>query len=311
MADPLLIDTDPGCDDALAILLALERPEIDVAGLTTVFGNTTAERTTRNARAILELFGRTDVPVAAGATEPFLVELDTAEHIHGEGGIRGPLPEPTAATEPVDIHAAQFIVEQARKHDGELRLAAVGRLTNVALAIALEPELPEMLSDVLIMGGSAFVPGNVTPLASANFHGDPHAARKVLRDTDPTVVGVDVTEEATLPADWIDSVPREGARGECIYQWLTYYAEEDLTRYGIETAAIHDALAIAAVADSSVIDTERYYMEVEADDGLARGALACDVQGVTGKEPNGSFAVEADVERYRRMMRDAVGSALM
>ncbi len=310
MTDPLLIDTDPGCDDALALLLALERPEIDLVGLTTVFGNTTTEGTTRNARAILELFDRTDVPVAAGAAEPLLVELDTAEHIHGEGGIRGPLPEPTAATAPVDVHAAQFIVEQARKHDGDLRLAAVGRLTNVALALALEPDLPELLSEVLVMGGSAFVPGNITPLASANFHGDPHAARKVIRDTDPTVVGVDVTEDATLPADWIDSIPRESARGECVHAWCTYYAEEDLARYGIETAAIHDALAVAAVADPSVIDTERYHMEVGADEGLARGALACDAQGVTGEEPNGAFAVEADLERYREMMRRAVAGAL-
>ncbi|WP_459191088.1 nucleoside hydrolase [Halosimplex sp. J119] len=299
MTTPLLIDTDPGCDDAIAILLALEHSELEVVGLSTVFGNAPTDATTRNARSVLELFDRTEVPVAAGADEPLLVPLDTAEHIHGPGGIRGDVPEPTEATAPVDAHAAQFIVDQARHHEGELTLAAVGRLTNVALALALEPDLPDLLDEMVIMGGSAFVGGNVTPLASANFYGDPHAARRVVRDTEPAIVPLDATRYSTLPADWIESLSRGDPRSDAVYEWTTYYSEDDLDRYGIETAAIHDALAIAGLVDEDVLDFDPHYVEVGADDGLAQGALACDIQETTGNDPNASVALDADGDLYR------------
>jgi len=310
MAQPLLIDTDPGCDDALAILLALEHDDLDVVGLTTIFGNSTTEATTRNARSILELLDRTDVPVAEGCSEPFLVPLDTAEHIHGEGGVKGELPAPTSATSPVDAHAAQFIVDVAREYEGELTLATIGRLTNVALALALEPDLPSMLDEVYIMGGSVFTAGNMTPLASANLYGDPHAARKAVEETHPTIVGLDVTQHSTLPAEWIESIPRDTALGESIYQWVTYYSQDVLDRYDIETAAIHDAMAIAALVDDSVLETEPYYVEVGSDAGPAQGALICDARNTQNEPPNGNVALEADVERYRQIVIDAVERTL-
>jgi purine nucleosidase len=310
MVTNVLLDTDPGCDDALALVLALEHPDLNVVGITSVFGNSTTASTTRNARSVLELFDRTDVPVAKGASQPLLVELDTAEHIHGSGGIRGDLPDPSSATQPVDAHAAQFIVEQARRHEGDLTLLAVGRLTNVALALALEPDLPDLVSETVVMGGSAFLPGNTTPLASANFYGDPHAARRVVRDTDPTIVPLDATQHSSLPAAWIDDLPRDGPRGEALYQWATYYSQETLDTYGIETAAIHDALAVAAVVDPDVVDTERYYVEVGADEGLAQGAMVCDSKGTTGNDPNATVALDTDVERYQRIATDTLDRAV-
>ena len=309
MVKDVVIDTDPGCDDALALVFALEHPELHVVGITSVFGNSTTPSTTHNARSILELFGRTDVPVAAGAVEPLLVDLDTAEHIHGPGGIRGDLPDPTPATEPVDDHAAAFIGQKAREYD-DLTLVALGRLTNVALALALEPALPDLLAETVIMGGSAYLPGNTTPLAGANFHGDPHAARRAVRDTDPTIVPVDATQYSTLPAAWIESVPRESPRGDAVYEWATYYSEDDLDRYGIETAAIHDALAVASLVDPAVIDTERHYVEVGADAGLGQGALVVDGQRTTGNEPNASVALDADPERYRDLLTSVLDAAI-
>ncbi|MFC4986517.1 nucleoside hydrolase [Saliphagus infecundisoli] len=306
MTRPLLIDTDPGCDDALALALALEDPTLEVVGLTTVHGNTTVEATTHNARALLEVLGRTDVPIAAGADRPLLADLETAEHIHGEGGIRGELPEPTSETELEGVHAARRIVEAARRHEGELALAAIGPLTNVALALALEPRLPELLDDLLVMGGAAFVPGNVTPLAEANFHSDPEAARRVVRDAEPTVVGLDVTRRATLPADWINSLSREIPLARSLRAWLTYYDEDVLERYGMETAAIHDALVIAGLVDGRVLETEPHHMEVGTDSELDRGALVCDPYGVTGGGPNGRVAVDADIDRYRELMTETV-----
>lgn len=309
MATPLLIDTDPGCDDAIAICLALQHPDLDVVGLTTVHGNAPTAATTRNARGILELFDRTDVPVARGCDVPLLVPLDTAEAIHGDGGIRGPLPEPSPATEPVDVHAAQYIVESARAHGGDLTLAAIGRLTNVALALALEPELPDLLDELVVLGGAAFVPGNITPTASANFYCDPHAARRVVRDTSPTIIGLDVTPQATLPAEWIDSIPRDGARGESIYEWFTYYSPTVLERYDIETAAIHDALAVLSLVDD-VVDTEACFMEVVSEAGPTQGALICDVRRTTENPPNGSIALGADGDRFRELVMDLVGRTL-
>lgn len=306
MTCPLLIDTDPGCDDALALALALEDPTLEVVGLTTVHGNTTVEATTYNARAILEALGRTDVPISAGADQPLIAGLETAEHIHGEGGIRGELPEPTSETEPEGAHAARRIVETVRRHEGELALAAIGPLTNVALALAMEPRLPEMLDELVVMGGAAFVPGNVTPLAEANFRSDPEAARRVVRDADPTLVGLDVTRRATLPADWIEGLPRATPLARSLRAWLTYYGNDVLERYGLETAAIHDALVIAGLLDERVIETESHHMQVGTDSELDRGALVCDPYGVTGGEPNGRVAVDADIERYRELMMDAV-----
>lgn len=310
MVTDVLLDTDPGCDDALAIVLALEHPDLNVVGITSVFGNSTTAATTYNARSVLELFDRTDVPVAAGAAEPLLVDLDTAEHIHGPGGIRGDLPDPTPATDPVDTHGAQFIADKAHEHEGELTLVALGRLTNVALALSLEPALPDLLEETFIMGGSAFMPGNTTPLAGANFHGDPHAARRAVRDTDPTIVPVDATQYSTLPAEWIDGVPREGPRGDAVFEWATYYSDDDLDRYGIETAAIHDALAVAAVIDGGVVDTERHYVEVGADAGLGQGALVVDGQQTTGNDTNAAVALDADAERYHELVTGVYDQAI-
>ena len=302
MSRPVLIDADPGCDDAVAILLALERPELDVVGIATAHGNATVADATANARGILELVDRTGVPIAKGADRPLNVALETAEHIHGEGGIRGPLPEPTPATEPADAHAAQFIVERARAHEGELVLAAVAPLTNVALAHALEPELPDLLDELIVMGGAAFAQGNVTPLAEANFHSDPHAAARVVRDFDPTLVGLDVTTRATLPPDRLEALSGDEPLERSIREWLTYYDRTQRERYGIDAAALHDAVPIAALVDPDVLETESYPLRVGTDGDLARGALVADAHRVTGEPATGTVAVDADYERFRELL---------
>ncbi len=306
MTRPVLIDADPGCDDALAILLALEHPDLEVVGISTVHGNAPVDETTENARAILELLERTDVPVARGADRPLLVDLETAEHIHGESGIEGDLPTPGPETRPVDAHAAQFIVEQAREHAGDLVLAGIGPLTNVALAHALEPDLPALLADVVVMGGAGFGQGNVTPLAEANVHSDPHAAARVVDACEPTIAGLDVTREATLAPDRLDGLTRASPLGRSIHAWLTYYDDDRLERYGIESAALHDALVVAAIADPTVLETDRYPATVGTESGVARGALVPDATGVTGDEPNVRLAVDADGDRFRDLLGGAI-----
>lgn len=297
----LLIDTDPGCDDALALLLALES-DLDVVGLTTVAGNAPIESTTRNTLSLLD-FLDSDLPVARGADRPLVKRQDTAEFIHGEGGLKGDLSIPTR--EPVDVSAAKFIVEKARE-DGNLTIAAIGPLTNLALALGIEPDLPRYLDEVLVMGGAVYAPGNRTPAAEANLHADPDAASRVLQSLDPTFVGLGVTIRATIDPATLD-LP--GRRSEVIEEWLTYYPDEVKERYGIDHSPIHDAAVIAGLTDG-VLAIEGRALEIDTRDGPCRGALVSDEYGVTEEPENGRVATDIDVERFRETMRRAIESAV-
>jgi inosine-uridine nucleoside N-ribohydrolase len=298
----LLIDTDPGCDDALAILLALES-DLDVVGLTTVAGNAPVKDTTNNALAILEFFDY-EVPVARGANRPLVKQQDTAEFIHGEGGIQGELPDPTSRT--VNNSAAEFIVERARDH-GELTIAAIGPLTNLALALSIDPDLPEFLDQVLIMGGAVAHAGNRTPAAEANLHADPDAANRVLQSTDPTFVSLDVTSRAILQPDQLGL--SETARDETVREWLTYYPEEVRKRFDYDGTPVHDAAVIAQLTDS-VLTTEEYYLQIKTDNGLSRGALIADKFDVAGEPANASLATNIDEQRFCDALAGAIESAV-
>lgn len=297
----LLIDTDPGCDDALAITLALES-DLDVVGLTTVAGNSSVENTTENALSILDFLDR-ELPVARGADRPLVKRQDTAEFIHGEGGLRGGLP--SASREPIDTSAAEFIVERARE-DGDLTVAAIGPLTNVALALAIDPDLPEYLADLVVMGGAVRAPGNRTPAAEANLHADPDAASRVLQSADPTFVGLGVTTLTTVDPTTLDL---SGSRGEAVREWLTYYPVELKERYGIEHSPVHDAAVIAHLA-AGVLTTEERALEIDTSEGPCRGALVADEYGVTGEAKNGRIATGIDEERFRELLASAIESAL-
>ena len=306
MSTPLLIDADPGCDDAVALALATSHPAVDLRAITTTHGNSTVANTTENARGLVELFGVDGVPVARGASDPLLVARSTAEHIHGPGGIRGDLPPVSDTPATVGTHAAQFIVEQARAHDGDLSVAAVGPLTNVALAVAIEPALPDLIDDLVVMGGTVSAHGNVTPLAEANFHSDPHAARKVIAECEPTVVGLDATLQATLTPEWIDALDRDTDRSRLLAEWVTYYDDDALARYDLDAAPIHDAAAVAHLLDDQVLETTPCHMTIGTDSSLDRGALACDLHGVTDEQANGAVALDLDVAAFRSLLTETL-----
>lgn len=303
MSTPVLLDVDPGCDDAVMLAMALGHDAIEVVGITTVAGNSTIENTTRNALAILELAGRSEVPVSRGCGRPLEDELKTAEWVHGPNGLRGELPDPE--TGPIETHAAEFIIEQAREFGGELTICAVGPLTNLAVAIALEPALPDMVSDIYLMGGAALTAGNVTPMAEANFHNDPAAASRVLQDASPWMVGLDVTNRATLPSSTMDTLAGDTGEAGVVADWLDYPPE--VLAFYDEGPAIHDAVVIAHLV-GDVLGFRAFYLEVDTSGGPSHGAVVCDRYQVLGEEPNAAVALEIDVERFREVVVESIGA---
>lgn len=290
-------DTDPGCDDAVMLAMALGAEEIDVVGISTVYGNSTVDNTTQNALSILELRGD-DVPVARGCHRPLVDDPTTAEEIHGEAGIRGDLPAPSS--EPIQTHGAEFLVEQAYEYGSELVIAAVGPLTNLATALALEPDLPDLVGEIYLMGGSISGLGNVTPAAEANVYNDPAAASRVFQEADPKMVGLDVTNHATVTEERINEYRRRGGVHETIGAWLDYRegAAKELTG----GAAVHDAAVVADLVDSDVLTFERVHAAVDTAGGPAHGSVVADQARVTDKADNCAAAVDIDVDRFRELL---------
>ena len=308
MAEPLILDCDPGIDDAVALLLALASPEVDLLAVTTVAGNVPLERTTANGLRILELAGRGDVPLAAGAPRPLIhVRAAGSEEVHGETGLDGSgLPASTLA--PVREHAVDLIARLALERPGEVTLVAVGPLTNVALLAALRPEAFAALRRVVAMGGSA-TGGNMSPYAEFNVWFDPEAAERVLQaGQDVTLVGLDVTRQALLRADDIDAIEALPKIGPAVAGMLRYYMRKHVDWYGEEVVYQHDSLAVAHVLDPGILGVVRCHVEVDTGTGPARGATLVDALGVFGGTPNAHWAETVDVERFRALLLGRLAS---
>src|SRR6266540_4585516 len=249
MAISILLDCDPGHDDAIALLLALASPELELLGVTTVAGNQTLEKTTANAIRVLEFAGRPEIPVAAGADRPLVREPVVAANVHGETGLDGPdLPPPQAS--PVEQHAVDFLAEKIREHDGAVTLVPTGPLTNVALLLALHPDArPER---IVLMGG-AIAEGNVTPAAEFNIWADPEAAARVFASgIDVTMVGLDVTHKALFSTAHIGRLA--GRAGEMVTELLRFYDRFHREVYGFDGSPIHDAVAVAQVMRPNLVE---------------------------------------------------------
>jgi inosine-uridine nucleoside N-ribohydrolase len=291
---PVLLDCDPGHDDAIALLLALGSDELDLRGVTTVAGNQTLEKTTANAIRVLELAGRGEIPVAAGAGRPLVREPRVAADVHGETGLDGPdLPPPQA--EPSPQHAVDFLAERI---DGAT-LVATGPLTNVALLLARHPEAkPER---IVLMGG-AIAEGNVTPAAEFNIWADPEAAQRVFASgLDVTMVGLDVTHRALVRPEQL----REAGRiGEVVAELLEFYGGFHRTVYGWDGSPIHDAVAVAHVIDPGLLEVERLNVRIDTESELCRGRTVVDLWRRTGLEPTVNVAVGIDAERFVHLLQE-------
>jgi purine nucleosidase/pyrimidine-specific ribonucleoside hydrolase len=299
---PVLIDSDPGQDDAIALLLALASPELELLGVTTVAGNQTLEKTTANALKVLELAGRHDVPVAAGAERPLVRDLVVAADAHGETGLDGPdLPPPRGR--PVAQHAVDFLAERLLAADRPLTLVPLGPLTNVALLLARHPEAARRLDRIVLMGG-AIAEGNMTPSAEFNVWVDPEAASRVFASgLDVTMIGLDVTNQAVLTAEHADRLRRTGRVGAAVAGMLDFYGDFYREAYDFGGCPIHDAVAVAHLLRSGLVETVERHVAVELGSGLCRGRTVVDMRRRTpAPEPNARVAVDIDVEEFRELL---------
>ncbi|MBP0618034.1 nucleoside hydrolase [Jiella mangrovi] len=305
----VIFDTDPGQDDAVAILTALASPELDVLGICTVAGNIPLDLTTKNALKLIELAGRTDVPVHAGCDRPLGRALVTAEHVHGETGLDGPdLPEP--ATGPGAGHATDFLIETVRAREpGTVTLMALGPLTNVALAFAKAPDIVSRLAGLVLMGGGCFEGGNITPAAEFNIYVDPEAAAMVFRSgVAITVLPLDVTHQMRSTKQRIDAFRALGNKaGEAVAAMLSFSERFDVEKYQSEGAPLHDPCVTAFVLDPSIFEGRQINVEIETGSALARGMTVADYWGVTDRPKNAFWVRSGDSDRFYQLLTERIG----
>jgi inosine-uridine nucleoside N-ribohydrolase len=299
----ILLDCDPGHDDAIALMLALASPELELLGVTTVAGNQTLDKTTANAIRVLEFVGRGDAPVAAGADRPLVRPQYVASYVHGETGLDGP-DLPAAQAEPLDRHAVDFLADKIREHDGGVTLVPTGPLTNVALLLALHPDArPER---IVLMGG-AIAEGNVTPAAEFNIWADPEAAARVFAGgLDVTMVGLDVTHKALFTSAHVGRLA--GRVGRMVAELLEFYGHFHKEVYGFDGSPIHDAVAVAHVIRDDLVKTEHLNTEIDVESELCRGRTVVDVWRRSGREPNSHVAVDIDADGFLDLLIERLNS---
>jgi len=306
----IILDTDPGIDDALALFLALASPEVTLEAITTVSGNVGVEQTTRNALTLLTLANHTTIPVAAGSAQPLVRVLVDAAHVHGNNGLGNVrLPEPTCAA--VEQHAVDLIIEKIMSNPGEITLVPIGPLTNIALAVRREPRIAQRVRDVVIMGGALRVPGNVTPTAEFNIFADPHAAHVVFHAGWPLrLVSLDATSQVALEPQQIEALAaRSGKVTTAIKDMLHYYFTVFGPKHGSTAFHMHDPLCLAAAFQPDLITWESAYVDVELAGTLTLGETVAYSQSASDHAPNMLFSTGVDGPRFTKMFLERIGSA--
>jgi pyrimidine-specific ribonucleoside hydrolase len=305
MPKPIIIDCDPGHDDAIAMLLAFAKPElVKVLAVTIVAGNQTLEKTVLNALKVLSFAG-IQCEVAAGYDRPLIRELEIAPEVHGETGLDGPeLPGPTFAASPK--HAVQTIIDHVRASSEKVTLVATGPLTNVAAALIGAPDIKQNLERIVLMGGAARL-GNWTPAAEFNILVDPEASSAVFQSGVPvTMVGLDVTHEAQVMWPEVEMLLNSGRKvGVMVGELLDFFGKFHATM-GFEGMPLHDPLAMAVVLDPTIVETQHLPVRIETQGRYTTGRTVVDFYGVTGDPPNVDVALKVDRDRFVNMVMDAV-----
>ena len=309
MTRKIIIDTDPGQDDAFAILLALASPELDVLGVTAVAGNVPLTFTEKNSRIICELAGKTQTRVYAGCDRPMKRKLVTAEYVHGQTGLNGPqLADPTMALQPE--HAVDFIIETLRREPAHtVTLCPLGPLTNIATAFERAPDIVGRVQQIVLMGGAYFEVGNITPAAEFNIYVDPEAAEIVFKSGVPLVVmPLDVTHKALTNRARVEAFRALGTEpGRMVAEWTDFFERFDMAKYGSEGAPLHDPCVIAYLIRPDLFAGRHINVEIETGSDLTLGMTVADWWGVTGRPANALFVGSVDADGFFDLLTERIG----
>ena len=303
----IIIDTDPGQDDAVAILLALASPEeIEVLGITAVAGNVPLNLTKKNARIVCELAQKTEIKVFAGCDTPMKRPLVTAEHVHGKTGLDGPtLPDPQMPLQ--KQHAVDFIIETVRNNEaGTITLCPLGPLTNIATAIEKAPDIKEKVQEIVLMGGAYFEVGNITPTAEFNIYVDPEAAEIVFQSNIKiTVLPLDVTHKALVTKDRNDAFRALNSPvGKAVAEMTDFFERFDKEKYGSDGAPLHDPCVIAYILSPDLFSGRHINVEVETQSELTLGMTVADWWKVSGRPPNAYFIGDLDADGFFSLLTE-------
>ena len=305
----IIIDTDPGQDDAVAILLALASSEdIDVLAITAVAGNVPLHLTQKNARIVCELAGKPETLVFSGCHEPIARPLVTAEHVHGKTGLDGPvMDEPTMALQAQ--HAVDYIIDTLRAEPANtVTLCVLGPLTNIATAFRRAPDVIERVQEIVLMGGAYFEVGNITPTAEFNIYVDPEAAKIVFASGVPIVMmPLDVTHKALTTAPRIDAFRAVGSRpSDMVAEWTDFFERFDIEKYGSKGAPLHDPCVIAYLIKPELFAGRHINVEIETTSELTLGMTVADWWGVTDRKPNAMFMGDVDADGFFALLTERI-----
>jgi len=303
MPRKIILDCDPGHDDAMAILLAHGNPEIELLAITTVAGNQTLDKTSLNARRVCTVAGTRDVPIAAGCGRPLIRELKTAAYIHGESGLDGPaFGEPTVPLD--ERHAVDLIIELVMESRGDITLVPTGPLTNIAMALRKEPRIVQRVQEVILMGG-AYTRGNTTPAAEFNIYVDPEAAAIVFNAGWPlTMVGLDLTHQALATPAVLARIAGLGTPiAKITVELLEFFRETYRRNAGFDSPPVHDPCAVARVIDPGVMQCVDAFVAIETRGEFSSGMTVTDFR--SGR-PNAKVATRLDVGKFWNLMVDAI-----
>lgn len=310
MSLPIILDCDPGHDDAIALILALASPELELKAVTTSAGNQTPDKTLRNALRILTLLQRSDIPVAGGAVKPLMRELIIADNVHGESGLDGPeLPEPSFA--PQACNAVELIAQTLRASQQPVTVVATGPLTNIALLLTSHPELHAKISRIVIMGGAAML-GNWTPAAEFNIYVDPEAAEIVFQSGLPIVMaGLDVTHRAQIMSEDIERFrqlgnPVAGVVADLLDFFMEYHKQE---KWGFQGAPLHDPCTIAWLIKPEIFTCVDRWVGVETQGKYTQGMTVVDYYSLTANQPNTTVMMDVDRQAFVDLLVERIGAA--
>lgn len=306
----IIIDTDPGQDDALALLLAFASPEVEILGIVTVAGNVPLELTTTNALKICELAGKADTPVYAGCARPMVRPLVTAEHVHGQTGLDGPdLPVPTMTTK--SQHGVDFIIDSIRAHpDRHITLCTLGPLTNVAMALIKAPDIAPKIREIIMMGGGFFEGGNITPTAEFNIYVDPQAADTVFSSGVPIVVApLDVTHKALTTQARVDALlAKKTPVCDAAAALIDFFERFDEDKYGTDGGPLHDPCVLAYLIKPSLFTGRHCNVTVETGSALTLGMTVIDWWGVTDRKPNALVLGDVDAQGFFDLLTERIAT---